>query len=140
MTEQHDESLEQRIERLERVVADLQRALSRANDAAGQRDRAVAEPRQDTSAPATRPAQSVSGVSQGPASQPPFPAVRSKPTKKSSKLPDVMRESEYWLNKIGIGLLLLEWRSSSSTPLTRDGLPLPYGWDSGWRLASFFSL
>ena len=107
MTDWHDESLEERIERLECVVADMQRALSRLYDGIGQKkDRAVAEPRQDTSAPAPRPAQHVSDVSQSDISQPPFPADRSKSTKKSFKVPDVMREMEYWLNKIGIGLLL----------------------------------
>ena len=92
MTDHHDQSLQERIERLERAVAELQGTSGVP----------------DTSPPATPPAQGVSGIPVRPALQSPPPAMPPRrPAEKSFQLPDVMRESEYWLNKIGIGLLLL---------------------------------
>ena len=88
MNDPNEQSLEERVEKLERTVLNLQQRLARSESSPAPQ------------APAPRP----SGPAPRPASPPPpFVARRAK---KKLQLPDVMRQSEYWLNKIGIGLLL----------------------------------
>ncbi len=92
MNEQQDKSLQERVARLEAAVAELRVTLQKINEA---------PPKSKETIPASTPPL---------ASSPPINLNLGTPlTKKKSKafeLPENMRSNEYWLNKIGIGLLL----------------------------------
>ncbi len=105
----NQESLKERVERLEHVVADLRRALGQlAESLPGKGPEVQAEPR-ELSMPEEY---SVSGA--GPRQAPSLSAARTPqepaktvlPVKETSVFPEAMYKSEFWLNKIGIGLLL----------------------------------
>jgi len=95
MNDQQDRSLHERVARLEAAVDELQRVLNKISEA-------PTTPRElPTAAP----------VASSPPDAAPPPSLhlgtpRSKTTAKSFELPANMRSNEYWLNKIGIGLLL----------------------------------
>jgi uncharacterized membrane protein len=96
MDEKHDRSLQERVERLEAVVAELQSVLEQTDEASRQQESKEASP-------AKLPDSAHAGAPPSPAK--PSPA-RFPPSMKFFELPEIMRTSEYWLNKIGIGLVL----------------------------------
>ncbi len=96
MPENPDSSLQERVERLEAVVADLQSELRQTQEASRQKER------KETGFPA----KGRDRAQARPSSTEPFPASPVPGRKKSFALPENMRTIEYWLNKIGIGLLL----------------------------------
>jgi uncharacterized membrane protein len=95
MDEEHERSLQGRVERLEAVVAQLQTLLKERVEASKQQDL------KETASP-----QKLSDI--GPPGTPPSPAKPSlsPPSTKLFEFPEYLRTSEYWLNKIGIGLVL----------------------------------
>lgn len=97
MDAKNDMSLQERIERLETIVAELQRVLKQRSGASRQQDR------KQEGAPLRAPDRGQAGVSPGIARPSPR---KSPPKKKPFELPENMKTSEYWLNKIGIGLFL----------------------------------
>ena len=97
MDEKREGSLQERVERLEAVVAELQSVLKQTYEASRQKGL------KETVSPPKVPDREQAEAPPSPAKPPP---IRSQSSKKSFELPDNMRTSEYWLNKIGIGLLL----------------------------------
>lgn len=95
MNEQQEKSLQDRVAQLEAAVVELQKILQEKNAAV---------------AAQTKPALSAAAAVKPAASAPPINlnlgTPRSKKPGKAFDLPDNMRTNEYWLNKIGIGLLL----------------------------------
>lgn len=95
MNEQQDKSLPDRVARLEAAVAELQAMLQKINEALPQ---------------SKVPVSTFTASAQPPAYTPPINLNLGTPLpKKRAKafeLPENMRSNEYWLNKIGIGLLL----------------------------------
>ncbi len=97
MDEKHSESLDERLSRLETAVAELQSALNQL------RQSPQREERQEVPSPPKTPERKPSGAPTSPEK----PQVTFRPPpKKSFNLPENMRTSEFWLNKIGIGLVL----------------------------------
>jgi uncharacterized membrane protein len=97
MAEKPDSSLQKRVERLEAVVAELQNVLKQTHEASIQK-----EPK-ETASPSKAFVREQAGVPPKPTK--PFP-VPSRPGRNAFRLPKNMNTSEYWLNKIGIGLVL----------------------------------
>ncbi|NIT61360.1 MAG: DUF2339 domain-containing protein [Aliifodinibius sp.] len=97
MDENHDRSLQERVERLETVVAELQSVLKQTHEASREKDL------KETGFLPKAPDREQAGPPPSPAKPPP---IRSQPSRRSFELPENMRTSEYWLNKIGIGLVL----------------------------------
>lgn len=97
MAEKPDSSLQERVERLESVVAELQSVLKQTREASRQKER------KETGSPPKALDREQTGAPPSPTK--PFP-VPSQSSRKSFELPKNMRTSEYWLNKIGIGLVL----------------------------------
>lgn len=97
MDEKHDRSLQERVARLEAVVAELQSVLKQTHEVSRQQDL------KETGSPPKVPDREQAGAPPSPVKPSP---VRSQPSRKSFELPENMRTSEYWLNKIGIGLVL----------------------------------
>ena len=97
MVEKLDKSLQERIERLEAVVFELQRVIKQSNDLSGQKTQKGTSPPptvSDQKHPDALPLQTKPS------------SVPAQPDKKRFHLPTGMSTSEYWLNKIGIGLVL----------------------------------
>jgi len=103
MDEIHDESLQERVERLEAVVAELQSMLKLTPEASKQKDIDVPLKVKETSSPPKASNHDQSAKSSSAVKPPP---VQSQPGRKSFELFENMRKSEFWLNKIGIGLVL----------------------------------
>jgi uncharacterized membrane protein len=97
MDEKHDKSLKERVERLETAVAEIQSVLKQRDEASIQQDL------KKTCSPPKALGREQARVPPSPTKPSP---VSSQPSRKSFELPKNMRTSEYWLNKIGIGLLL----------------------------------
>jgi uncharacterized membrane protein len=97
MAENSDSSLQKRVERLEAVVAELQDVLKKSHETSGIKNHEVSGNIQKSND------QKQTELLPDPNKQ--FQAS-SRPSKKAHKLPDHMKTSEYWLNKIGISLLL----------------------------------
>ncbi|MCP4684577.1 MAG: DUF2339 domain-containing protein, partial [bacterium] len=115
MAEDHNESVNKRVERLEKAVEDLQRSMDRILAIPpSKRTAAPEEPAEIRAAappppPPTRP--EAVGPSEPKEPQAPTPAQRPVrippiPPKPAFELPEHMRQFEYWLNKVGIGLML----------------------------------
>jgi len=88
MDEKKDRSLQERVERLEYTVAELQRALRHKDEFTGQKihDKPLsAKKRSPDTQAAPQNSSTVWGL---------------------NKLPESIRSGEFWLNKVGIGLLL----------------------------------
>jgi uncharacterized membrane protein len=98
MAEKSDHSLQESIEKLEAAVAELQRLLKQTPEASKHKE--LKEPGPPTNTFAHEQAEAPVNYQKIL-----FP-TKSKPIWKSFKLPENMSTSEYWLNKIGIGLLL----------------------------------
>ena len=97
MDETHDRSLQERVAQLETVVAELQSMIKHTHEASIQK-----EPKEIHSASKDP----VRDQTEAPSS-PVKPALDlSQANRKTFELPENMRKSEYWLNKIGIGLVL----------------------------------
>ena len=98
MTPQDPETLAERVARLERLVADLQRQLA-------QRDASpsVASSSSDTTATQARPIASSGPI---PAAAAPSDEARRK-APRAPILPRVLGDSQFWLNRLGIGLVLI---------------------------------
>lgn len=92
MDKKPDRSLQERVERLEAMVAELQSVLKKTQEASPQK--ALKETGSSPKAPVSEQAATQSS-----------PAKPS-PVRSAIELPENMRTSEYWLNKIGIGLVL----------------------------------
>jgi uncharacterized membrane protein len=95
MNKQKDKSLQERVARLEAAVAELQATLQKINEALPK---------------SKEPVLTTTASAQPIASAPPKTLNLGTPLQKKSakgfELPENMRSNEYWLNKIGIGLLL----------------------------------
>jgi len=98
MSEESERSLQERIEKLEAAVAELQRLLKQIQEASKQKE----QKNPGSPIKTFTPEQAKAPVNYQKIL---FP-TKSKPIWKSFKLPENMSSSEYWLNKIGIGLLL----------------------------------
>jgi len=90
-----EKSLQKRMEQLEKVVAELQNALKEIHKGPSSQ---LAEKAAETTSPKVDPNRA----------QATAPSKVSRPiqTKESAEPVDRIRKNEYWLNKIGIGLLL----------------------------------
>src|SRR5439155_26965302 len=108
MSEQQDSNLARRVEKLEVAISELQEAVRELGDARDRPARQAGEPETDARPTA---AHGLAGVlNPEPAHlHPPPPPPTSQPV--VVRVPHVdfamVRSSEWWLNKIGIGLLLL---------------------------------
>jgi len=110
MNEKDEQSLSARVAALETAIATLRNELLQLTSKVDRSTPGLSGDRQRTEPPepmfverkpVPQPA--------APAPSPPVPAVTrapSKPARKAFVLPDNMRKSEYWLNKLGIGLIL----------------------------------
>lgn len=98
MAEKSEDSLQKRVERLEAVVADIQKVLQQTHESLRQKGR------KETGSPSEDFSREQTGVAL-PSPAEPIPGS-SGASRKSFEFPENMRTSEYWLNKIGIGLLL----------------------------------
>ncbi len=89
------ESLENRVARLERELAEIKQLLKGSVP-------------DQTSAPQGQPARQTPIPAPPPPTQPPVSGVRPIPVsaRPGFELPDYMRKSEFWLSRVGIGLLL----------------------------------
>ena len=100
---ENEKSWQKRIEQLEKVVAELQSALKQIHKEASIEKRNVAEKTTENISPLVDPNRAQAASAPSKVNQ-----VSSKPLKsrESSEPADKIRKNEYWLNKIGIGLLL----------------------------------
>ncbi len=100
---ENEKSLQKRIEQLEKVVAELQSALKQIHKESSIEKRNVAEKATENISPLVDPNRAQAASAPSKVNQ-----VSSKPLKsrESSEPADKIRKNEYWLNKIGIGLLL----------------------------------
>jgi len=102
---ENEKSLQKRIEQLEKVVAELQSALKQIqiHKESSIEKLNVAEKTTETTSPLVDPNRAQAASAPSKVNQ-----VSSKPLKsrESSEPVDKIRKNEYWLNKIGIGLLL----------------------------------
>src|SRR5918998_5165541 len=121
MDTQHGDTLQDRVEKLELAVEELRRTVHHIDQALVERSLDFTQPEQPQSAtvqPAPKDAstQSAQEQSLGTPTEPLQPVARTSP--ETTKPPrtdaparrfrfDTLRSGEYWLNKIGIGLLLL---------------------------------
>ncbi|HUU28822.1 MAG TPA: DUF2339 domain-containing protein [archaeon] len=108
MDEQQNKSLSERIERLEAVVEELQRALKLLIQAAAQKDLEISVKARETLAPKEAPAEVLfQAPPPAPAKPSPRPPEPGPPARKAPAVSEApWQKSEFWLNKIGIGLLL----------------------------------
>jgi hypothetical protein len=110
MDEKNDLSLHARIDRLEKMVLDLQRSLDQLKTQnIPQSPTAPVEPKPTAPPPERavfRPAVIPQHLAPKPTPPATPPPAATRPPQKSFELPAHMRKSEYWLNKIGIGLIL----------------------------------
>jgi uncharacterized membrane protein len=129
METDHYRSLQERVEQLEGIVSELQRRLDLSEKGQAQTGPAHIRPSTAVSSAAVTAAQQTpraetdqppsfspgsafreDGHPERPTPPPPPDAVPASPhpapVKKSFELPEHMRRGEYWLNKVGIGLVL----------------------------------
>lgn len=102
MNEPQDRSLHQRVEQLESTVADLQHLIQQLQQTITEQDISSRAETQRTQAPSNT-------LPEPPASPEPRPILATRqpsPASPTSQF-DLIRDGEFWLNKIGIGLLLL---------------------------------
>jgi len=108
MDGQAEKSLQDRVAALEKSIRNIERALEQLST---QPTPAKLPPQPEKKIPAGIPVEPVVKTPPPkPAAGPPPtspPAVSERPKRKSFTLPENMQTSEYWLNKIGIGLLLI---------------------------------
>jgi uncharacterized membrane protein len=107
MDTQHGDTLQDRVEKLELAVAELRRTVHHIDQALVERSLDFTQPEQPQS-PIVQPA--LTDASTRPAQEqalgtPTEPLRTEEPTRRFRF--DTLRSGEYWLNKIGIGLLLL---------------------------------
>jgi len=95
MNEQKDSTLKERVARLEAAVAELQAMLQKINAALPKSREPIS-----TSTASAQPPRGATPINLNLGT--PLP----KKSAKAFELPEQMRSNEYWLNKIGIGLLL----------------------------------
>ena len=113
MDKPQSRSLHERVQQLEKAVKELQRMLKQLNDALSKRGLDVSPETKETFSSAEVPDHELDSAQARleqeplrPSSQPRPPLQQTLPRQKSFEIPDMMRKSEFWLNKIGIGLLL----------------------------------
>ncbi|HKI46778.1 MAG TPA: DUF2339 domain-containing protein [Balneolales bacterium] len=97
MDETNERSLQERIERLEAIVAELQKTVKKQGEESGQREKSGKD--------------SLTKVSGEKPTGYPVAQVKSSSSSASKKewsfgLPESVRSGEFWLNKVGIALLL----------------------------------
>lgn len=107
MDDRVDSSLSERVAKLENSVREIQRSIDRLNASLRQaRQAAPAGISQAAEPPRTFVKKTVeSNATVTPKTAPAAP-IPARPAKKPFELPEHMRKTEYWLNRIGIGLLL----------------------------------
>ena len=118
MDEPHDRSLAERVERLERAVEELRDTLGRLD---GVPTRKGTDISREVRGPAAPP-EALREPAPDPLPKPPEPIP---PAWESSSLSDIIGESESWLGRIGIGLLLFALV-----------FLFKYAIDSGWLIPS----
>jgi hypothetical protein len=107
MDDQDDRSLRNRVAALEETVRKLRRSSEQLSSQLSYLESmARAGEHQPVEPPRTFIQNKVEPVPPTVPKPKPVPPEPKKPPKKSFELPENMRKSEYWLNKIGIGLIL----------------------------------
>jgi hypothetical protein len=114
MNDQNEKSFRERIERLEKTVAELRNQLGQLSKMLSQKGiDAPVKPKEtayppksaDKELPISAPSTTPTTPKPTPTA-PPKPLAQPLPTKKKTTVPKAIWKSEYWLNKIGIGLVL----------------------------------
>ena len=107
MDTQHGDTLQERVEKLEVAVGELRRTVHRLDQALVGRSLDFAQG-EDPQAPAERPASTAASAEPA---QEQVPGTLTEPPRTEEPARrfrfDTLRSGEYWLNKLGIGLLLL---------------------------------